>query len=180
MRLNGGWRTWALLASLLFNAAFVAGFVIRHARHPLHVSGGNRLDAATLHKKLRLSPEQERLMGASRVRMQREMDALAIQLTERKEALTLLLAADPIVPDFVQAELDRMAKIHASLQQAVVGHFIEVRKCLAPCQRKEFDGLLRGRMCPHVCKSQPAQGPDPCAGEGADDADEGGHKPSEK
>jgi len=111
------------------------------------------------------------------------MDAFTGQIEGRKEALMVLLAADPVAMAGVQAELARMAEIQASIQQVVVGHFIEMRKQLTPEQRKVFDGLLLGRMCPHLCdgfESKPMLGHGPCGEGGIGDATKGGDGPSEK
>jgi len=115
--------------------------------------------------------------------MQGDMDAYTGRLTGHKEALTALLTADPVVMDAVQSELAHMAEIQASIQQVVVGHFIEMRKQLTPDQRKKFDEILRGRMCPHLCNGfdpRPMHGLAPCGETGDDDATKGGDGPSEK
>jgi Spy/CpxP family protein refolding chaperone len=141
------------------------------------------MDVGGLHEQLGLDPGQERFMRASRLKMQGEMDAFAGRLETRKEALASLLAADPVDLEAVREELARMAEIQTSIQEVVVGHFIEARKHLTPGQRKRLDGLLRGRMCPHLCNGldpRPLHGRSPC-GEGEfNEATQGGDGPPAK
>lgn len=117
-------------------------------------NGGRRMDGeggAALHERLQLSDDQRSKLADIHDRRQRAAIPVQADLKVASLDLRKLMRADRPDARAIDAQIDRIASLRATLQKAHVAGMMEARTVLTPAQRKlmrEHHEGMRGRHRP--------------------------------
>lgn len=144
--MNTATRLAAAVAFLTISAAGL-GFWAGSTRplEPHMHSGG--LDEV-LHRKLGLTPEQDKRIGALEAQFALDRQALETQMRAANRDLAQALAKEHVFGDQAKQAIGRFHMAMASLQEQTIIHVLAMRAVLTPDQAERFDKTVLEALTP--------------------------------
>jgi Spy/CpxP family protein refolding chaperone len=146
-----GWRGVALVASLLFNIAFVVTALLPCCPAHEETATATRVTDAdsdsSLLAGLELSEEQNAAVTRRRIETASRITQLRQQVSQARGRMWLLVAAAPLDREALAAEVDTITAAQRTIQELVVEYMAWIREQLSDPQVARFDSAVLQRMC---------------------------------
>lgn len=146
-----GWKGLALVASLLFNVAFVVTALLPCCpshEHPAPAVQTTRADSDTsLLAGIELSDEQNGLVNQRRIETANQIGELRQKVSQARGRMWLLVAVSPLDRQALAHELDIICSAQRTIQELVVEYMAWIREQLSGSQVALFDSAVLQRTC---------------------------------
>lgn len=159
---NGNRRLlWLLGASLLFNLAFAASYMVGMAGHWAGESSDPDevpVTLASLQRELADVPEVWQGIEASRKKLGSDLAGIRKQLRSHREDLAGLMASDAPDRAAIGDKVNAIARLRSEMQRTMIDAILDMRAGVPQDKRRVFDQVIHRDACPRLLTGKPCPG----------------------
>ena len=145
------WLSFALVVSLLFNAAFVASGIYSRMAEETEPPGEGQPalseDPPSLLDQLDLSRPQRQAIEAKHRSLKQATEQLRHEVRSAREQVWRVIASDAATPDQISRQINFISERQKRIQELVAEYLLGLRSQISETQIRRFDTFVKDRMC---------------------------------